>query len=491
MRSLVMRCFSFRKDEDIERQGPKNDGINGSEQEIKIIEMAIRLMVNPDDLMVKIPSITRLIYWNVILLVVCVVAVAVDPLFLYIPVINEATKCITIDNTLLVIAICVRSFLDLVACWDFLAGPIARSGYYNWVDRINNTLSILPVAQVLVPRISKMSGSKLRIIRKFLNAVVFLQYLPRIFRIYRLWKIVKTTILPKRNTGLIMVMKAGLNLYLYLVASHALGAFWYFFSIERETTCWQLACESDIGCSKSTSLNCEARKSGILASMDFLRKTMYCFWWGLRNLSSLGQNLETSSDYWENCFTVLISIFGLLLFLYFIGNLQVYMQWDASRELEDASKELEEISKQHHAISLPLLLPMLRKVPIFENESVNFLYEISKLSKQVQYNQNNYIVREGEPLDMMIFMVKGIVWTYTSNHGDKSGCLKKGDLFGEHLVEWLLESPGLSNIPLSTCTLKCHTKVEAFCLMAGDLQDMIISQYRWKFSNLKNTTWLV
>ncbi|XP_042985890.1 probable cyclic nucleotide-gated ion channel 10 isoform X7 [Carya illinoinensis] len=418
MRSLVMRCFSFRKDEDIERQGPKNDGINGSEQEIKIIEMAIRLMVNPDDLMVKIPSITRLIYWNVILLVVCVVAVAVDPLFLYIPVINEATKCITIDNTLLVIAICVRSFLDLVACWDFLAGPIARSGYYNWVDRINNTLSILPVAQ-------------------------------------------------------------------------ALGAFWYFFSIERETTCWQLACESDIGCSKSTSLNCEARKSGILASMDFLRKTMYCFWWGLRNLSSLGQNLETSSDYWENCFTVLISIFGLLLFLYFIGNLQVYMQWDASRELEDASKELEEISKQHHAISLPLLLPMLRKVPIFENESVNFLYEISKLSKQVQYNQNNYIVREGEPLDMMIFMVKGIVWTYTSNHGDKSGCLKKGDLFGEHLVEWLLESPGLSNIPLSTCTLKCHTKVEAFCLMAGDLQDMIISQYRWKFSNLKNTTWLV
>ncbi|KAG7973667.1 hypothetical protein I3843_06G008700 [Carya illinoinensis] len=97
-------------------------------QEIKIIEIAIRLMVNPDDPMVTIPSITRFKYWNVILLVVCVVAVAVDPLFLYIPVINEATKCITIDNTLLVIAICVRSFLDLVACWDFLAGPITRSG---------------------------------------------------------------------------------------------------------------------------------------------------------------------------------------------------------------------------------------------------------------------------------------------------------------------------------------------------------------------------
>ncbi|KAG7973685.1 hypothetical protein I3843_06G009300 [Carya illinoinensis] len=165
-----------------------------------------------------------------------------------------------------------------------------------------------------------------------------------------------------------------------------LGAFWYFVSIQRETTCWQLACKNDIGCSKtSPSFNCgdgfgnytflndscsletrntpffdfgifqEARQSGILASKDFFRKTIYCFWWGLRNLSSFGQNLETSSDYWENYFTILISIFGKVLFLYFIRNLQVYMQWETSKEMEElpgdkhnvtASKEMKETSKE-------------------------------------------------------------------------------------------------------------------------------------------------
>ncbi|XP_042985930.1 cyclic nucleotide-gated ion channel 1-like isoform X1 [Carya illinoinensis] len=177
--------------------------------------------------------------------------------------------------------------------------------------------------QVLVPIIfSEMRDSEFRDGRKFLNAVVLLQYVPRIFRIYRLWKIVNKNIKPgpkvnaERNKNMkgFMVMRAGFNLFLYLVASHVLGAFWYFFSIERETTCWHMACKPDAGCSK-TSFNCghgssnnkivlnnfcsienpnttlfdfgifqEARQSRILESMDFLRKTIFCFWWGLRNL---------------------------------------------------------------------------------------------------------------------------------------------------------------------------------------------------------------
>ncbi|KAF5442258.1 hypothetical protein F2P56_034938, partial [Juglans regia] len=206
---------------------------------------------------------------------------------------------------------------------------------------------------VLVPIIfSEMRGSKFRDGRKFLNAVVLLQYVPRLFRIYRLWKRVnQTIILPKsippttttsscvkvvnaesyKNMMMIppkgfIVMKAGFNLFLYLVASHILGAFWYFFSIERETTCWNVACKQDTGCSK-TSFNCghgfsnntylnnfcsiekpnttlfdfgifqEARQSGILASMDFPRKTMFCFWWGLRNLRYSVHDLSRIQDY--------------------------------------------------------------------------------------------------------------------------------------------------------------------------------------------------
>ncbi|KAG2700656.1 hypothetical protein I3760_06G008800 [Carya illinoinensis] len=453
-------------------------------------------------------------------------------------------------------------------------------------DYVINILSILPVHQVLMPIIfSEMSTSKIENIGKFLNAVVILQYVPRIFRIYRLWKIVnETIILPKRSTivdasykNLIppkgfLVMKAGFNLLLYLVASHALGAFWYFFSIERETTCWyKLACEHDInGCSKSISLDCgadgfgnytflndfcsienpnttlfnfgifeDARQSGILSSMDFPRKTMFCFWWGLRNLSSLGQNLQTSTYYWENCFTVLISIFGLLLFLYFIGNLQVYMQWDTSNELDEikskwlknkvheklrtikdwmstiglpdelkqkvedyvTAKVLEDQKIQNNdfdtknpfphlseeikrLIKINLCLPLLRTVPIFEKESEELLSKItgSEHLKHVHYNQNNLIAREGKSLNKIIFVVKG---TVCCNHDNKTECPEKCDLIGESLVEWALESPKQSDRPLSTRNFKCLTEVEAFCLTARDLKD-IISQNWWKFSELRN-----
>ncbi|KAI5346260.1 hypothetical protein L3X38_014139 [Prunus dulcis] len=46
---------------------------------------------------------------------------------------------------------------------------------------------------------------------------------------------------------------------------------------------------------------------------------------------SLGSNLEPSVDGWENLFAAFISITGLLLFLYLIGNLQTYMQFDTQR----------------------------------------------------------------------------------------------------------------------------------------------------------------
>ncbi|KAG2700683.1 hypothetical protein I3760_06G009400 [Carya illinoinensis] len=322
MRSLVMRCFSFCKNGDVESQGSKKDGT--------IIPKTLA-------------KCYKHFHWDVAFLVVCIVAIAVEPIFFYLPVIKEATKCIAIDTTLKIIAICVRSFLDLIALGDLVARKkiyIKSHDMMSTSDYVINILSILPVPQVIVPIIFlDMRDYKSRHRRKVLNAVVLLQYVPRLFRVYRLWKRVNETIVKKnaessknkiptkgsstnkvnaesnKNMKRFIVMKAGFNLLLYLVASNVLGAFWYFASIQRETTCWQLACKNDIGCSKtSPSFNCgdgfgnytflndscsletrntplfdfgifqEARQSGILASKDFFRKTIYCFWWGLRNL---------------------------------------------------------------------------------------------------------------------------------------------------------------------------------------------------------------
>jgi cyclic nucleotide gated channel len=92
-----------------------------------------------------------------------------------------------------------------------------------------------------------------------------------------------------------------------------LGAFWYLFSIERETTCWQNACGNNTTCTNSSmfcdnmtnmdiflNTSCpvqtpnttlfdfgiflDALQSGVVESTDFPQKLFYCFWWGLRNL---------------------------------------------------------------------------------------------------------------------------------------------------------------------------------------------------------------
>ncbi|PRQ58947.1 putative Ion transport domain-containing protein [Rosa chinensis] len=204
-----------------------------------------------------------------------------------------------------------------------------------------------------------MRGSRSLNMRKFMNFLVLFQYVPRVLSISLAYKEFKTSskgkigqLLTNGKTGL--WVKGGLNFFMYILGSHVFGAFWYFFAVQRMITCWQYACRSDNECKPSTfechdhptsrnitllNVACpispanedvydfgiflDALQSGIAGSKDYLQKLTNCFWWGLRNLSSLGSNLEPSTNTWENLFAVSISIIGLLLFLYLIGNLQV------------------------------------------------------------------------------------------------------------------------------------------------------------------------
>lgn len=51
--------------------------------------------------------------WNNIFLFSCVIAVSIDPLFFYIPLINEEKKCFGIDNKLKNVALVLRSVTDV------------------------------------------------------------------------------------------------------------------------------------------------------------------------------------------------------------------------------------------------------------------------------------------------------------------------------------------------------------------------------------------
>jgi cyclic nucleotide gated channel len=62
-------------------------------------------------------------YWHAMFVVSCVIAVlCVDPLFFYLPVINQDHKCLALDRRLKVTAICVRSVFDLIYLVNIILG---------------------------------------------------------------------------------------------------------------------------------------------------------------------------------------------------------------------------------------------------------------------------------------------------------------------------------------------------------------------------------
>lgn len=507
--------------------------------------------------------------WNKIFVLSCVIAVSIDPLFFYIPVIDDNKKCLDMDKKLEIISSILRSFTDIFyvlhIIFQFRTGFIAPSSRvfgrgvlvedakaiakrylssYFWID----ILAVLPLPQVaILIAIPRMRGSRSLNTKNLLKFIVFFQYIPRVLRVFPLYNEVTKT------SGILTETAwagAAFNLFLYMLASHVLGAFWYLFSIERETTCWRQACGKhrdcnygalfcDMSSGNNTFLNdfcpitpdgsgpfdfgmfLNALKSGIVQTTDFPKKFFFCFWWGLQNLSSLGQNLETSTYVWENCFAILIAIAGLVLFAFLIGNMQTYLQsittrleemrvkkrdteqWMSHRLLLESLRErirryeqykwqetrgvdeenlLQNLPKDlRRDIKRHLCLDLVTRVPMFEKMDDQLLDAMCERLKPVLYTEESYIIREGDPVDAMVFVMRGKLLTMTTNGGRtgffNSDYLKAGDFCGEELLTWALDPHSSSNLPLSTRTVQTLTEVEAFALMADDLK-FVASQFR-------------
>ncbi|XP_035547296.1 cyclic nucleotide-gated ion channel 1-like [Juglans regia] len=101
--------------------------------------------------------------------------------------------------------------------------------------------------------------------------------------------------------------------------------------------------------------------------------------------------------------------------------------------------------------------------------------------KPVLYTQDSYIVREGDPVDEMLFIMRGNLATFTTNGGItgffNTADLGDGDFCGEELLTWALYDQSSTTFPLSTRTVVAKAEVQAFALMAEDLKTMA-SQFR-------------
>ena len=95
--------------------------------------------------------------------------------------------------------------------------------------------------------------------------------------------------------------------------------------------------------------------------------------------------------------------------------------------------------------------------------------------------ETTYIIREGDPLTEMVFIIRGRLESSTTGGGRtgffNSITLRRGDFCGEELLVWALLPRSSSNLPLSTRTVRTLTEVEGFALRAEDLR-FVANQFR-------------
>lgn len=101
--------------------------------------------------------------------------------------------------------------------------------------------------------------------------------------------------------------------------------------------------------------------------------------------------------------------------------------------------------------------------------------------KPALYISGTCLVRELDPVNEMLFIIRGYLDSYTTN-GGRTGFFNScrigpGDFCGEELLTWALDPRPTASLPSSTRTVKAISEVEAFALVAEDLR-FVAAQFR-------------
>ncbi|KAF3779887.1 putative cyclic nucleotide-gated ion channel 18 [Nymphaea thermarum] len=526
------------------------------------------------------PRSDVVLIWYKCFLVSCLIALFLDPFYFFLPTVDPDATCLSIHVRLRITVTVLRSVTDLFyalhilnkfrtafvsretrvfGSGDLVMDPKKIASRYMRAGFAIDLLATLPLPQILIWLIipGLKNSSDVHSNNK-LALIVLFQYVPRLFLIFPLnQRIVKSSGVVTKTAW----AGAAYNLLLYMLASHVLGASWYLLSVERLRTCWRRECSRENGnlhtpqcdpyfldCSSLGQLerqiwvnvthvigNCAVDNSGInfnygmfadaltnhVVSSSFIEKYFYCLWWGLRNLSSYGQNLSTSTYMGETVFCILICIFGLVLFSQLIGNMQTYLQsitvrieewrvkqrdteeWMIHRQLpQDLQERVRRfihykwlttrgVDEESILQSLPLdlrreiqrhlCLGLVRRVPFFSQMDDQLLDAICERLVSSLNIKNTHILREGDPVNEMLFIIRGKLESSTTN-GGRSGffnsiMLGPSDFCGEELLTWALLPTSSLNLPLSTRTVRALDEVEAFALRADDLK-FVANQFK-------------
>nr|ACR37511.1 unknown [Zea mays] len=106
--------------------------------------------------------------------------------------------------------------------------------------------------------------------------------------------------------------------------------------------------------------------------------------------------------------------------------------------------------------------------------------------KSLIFPKGEVIVREGDPVKRMLFIVRGhLQSSQVLRNGAESCCmLGPGNFSGDELLSWCLRRPFLERLPGSSSTLATLESTEAFGLDAADVK-YVTQHFRYTFTNDK------
>lgn len=268
----------------------------------------------------------------------------------------------------------------------------------------------------------------------------------------------------------------------------------------------------------------------VISSNSVAVKILYPIFWGLMTLSTFGNDLEPTSHWLEVMFSIFIVLSGLLLFTLLIGNIQVFLHavmakkrkmqlrcrdmewWMRRRQLpsrlrqrvrhyerqrwvtmggEDEMELIKDLPEGlRRDIKRYLCLDLIKKVPLFHNLDDLILDNICDRVRPLVYSKDEKIIREGDPVPRMVFIVRGRIKRCQSLSKGMvaTSVLEPGGFLGDELLSWCLRRPFIDRLPASSATFVCMESIEAFGLDAKNLR-YITDHFRYKFANerLKRT----
>ncbi|XP_010936396.2 cyclic nucleotide-gated ion channel 2 [Elaeis guineensis] len=268
----------------------------------------------------------------------------------------------------------------------------------------------------------------------------------------------------------------------------------------------------------------------VISSNSLAVKILYPMFWGLVTLSTFGNNLVPTSQWLEVIFSIAIVLSGLMLFTLLIGNIQVFLHavmarkrkmqlrcrdmewWMKRRQLpsrlrqrvrryecqrwatmrgEDEMEIIKDLPDGlRRDIRRYLCLDLIKQVPLFHSLDDLILDNICDRVKHLVFSKDEKIIREGDPVQQMVFIVQGHLQSSQKlSKGMVATCmLGPGNFLGDELLSWCLRRPFINRLPASSATFVCVQPTEAFGLDAHHLL-YITEHFRYKFANdrLKRT----